>query len=239
MRAVLVAVAVVGIVFGAACGSSSTTSESSGEAKPYVDALIKAMTHSESDSGPPLTKSEARCLAPKVVDEVGVAAIKKAGATPSQFADADSMSDVKIEVDDDASSKLADDFTDCLDDPAFAASFSQAFGLDEVPNACGDFFDIETWAEPMVKAFIGPSDKSDKAFNDVMVSAPGACAEVMLLQGLSQAGDIKTAQIDCVASKLDDADAKVMWQARIASNAGTSTAPDAARRLQAAVDACA
>jgi hypothetical protein len=73
-------IAIVGLL--AACGSSGGAS-SSGQGKEYSDAIATQLR--KGDSGDVFSKSQANCLASKMVDVIGVDKLKSAGLTPSKI----------------------------------------------------------------------------------------------------------------------------------------------------------
>jgi hypothetical protein len=249
MKSMIAVVAVGCLLLGAACGGSSGGGNGDGNssaAKPYVDALIDDMTHPDDDAGEvALSEQEANCFAPKVIDVFGMDAIERSKATPAEFADAaddaKKLSELDIEVGDDAGDQVADAMTACLDDAFFAKLFAEQFGYDELPEACEDFFNTENWAPVAAASFVSDGDgDGDEAIGDLMAEAPGACAERLLLDSIAHGGDITAEQAACIGDALDDGDAAAIWQATIANGEDwTDDNAELAGRLQAAFASCA
>ncbi len=93
-----------------------------------------------------LGDDNAGCLAPRLVEIVGMDAIERSQATPEEFAKADSLSELDLTVDSRDEEEIVEAFNQCLDEDSLLPGFADSFGVEQVPEACNEFFSTETWA---------------------------------------------------------------------------------------------
>jgi hypothetical protein len=132
----LVSVTLVVCFTAAACGGGDN-----GNKGAYVDAIAKTM---EGDKDFPLEDKDARCLAGRMVDAIGVDTIEEAGVTPEEIeADDGSFDKVGANLSEEQASKLTDAIFDggCVNMGELFASSMAAGGLnltDEQAKCLGD-----------------------------------------------------------------------------------------------------
>jgi hypothetical protein len=223
------------VLFAVGCGSSGSESSSS-DAQPFVDALVDDMTTVDERGDFVLGDDDAGCLAPRLVEIVGMDAIERSQATPEEFAKADSLSELDLTVDSRDEEEIVEAFNQCLDEDSLLPGFADSFGVEQVPEACTAFFSTETWAPIFAATY---AHGSEAEITDLFADAPGACAERLMLSAAVAEGDLATAQADCTADRLDDDDAQEVWRAILAdSETWTTTNPELATVFQKAINSC-
>jgi hypothetical protein len=183
MRRILVVVA-VGLLLGA-CGDDddevtrATTAEDAGggDADAYVEAVVASWN--ETGEGPPLDAMQTTCVATGLVNVVGVDALTEAGISPDEFAAADDLASLSVELPDDATAVLGAALGECdvveaLEGVVIAA-FPDEFGVELPPDAATcltDDLDDQAVADGWAATFI---DGSDERLQRLVSSSLGAC----------------------------------------------------------------
>lgn len=92
-------------------GDSKDETSVSAEEQPYVDAMVKTMSTADED-GFKIEKEQATCIASRVVDAVGIDAIKKANVKPSDMSTDDGL--LKgVKLNDKQGNEVFDSFKKC------------------------------------------------------------------------------------------------------------------------------
>lgn len=180
---------------------STTEEDGGGESEEYVDAVAASLR--EDEEGPTLDEEQAACLATGMVDVIGVDALREAGISPQELADAESFTDLDVEVADDATERMTDTFVDCelveLLEGVMTDSFVEEFGADVTPDATAclaDGMDDQAVAEAFAAGFVEGSEEQIAA---LVGSSVGACPEVASLIILSEApGELSPEGEACV-----------------------------------------
>src|SRR4051794_18404861 len=95
----------------AACSSSSSNGSSSAEGEKYVAAMVAGFNKDKAkDPSNPLTADQAKCLSRKMVDELGVDGLKKAGVTTANLSGANGLDAMGKKLTKDQAAKVAEVF---------------------------------------------------------------------------------------------------------------------------------
>lgn len=199
--------------------------EFAAEREAYLEALVDDIESDEPFEG---FEEAAPCLAAALIDTVGVERLIDEDIAVEEFADADSLADFDIELDDDGIAQLSAAFDDCID--------LRQLMTNTAPEGFGclvDTIDMDALSRAIAEEFAtGESfDPSTLMFE----SATPACAEeAFLATGVSQ-GDITADDAECVAENLEDGVAL-----RVLQSVAETGSPDqdAAAALEAAFTAC-
>src|SRR5262245_50927728 len=196
MRRILVILA-AGLLLGACADegdeSLSTTGEDGGgESEEYVTAVAASLREDE-EEGLTLDEEQATCLATGLVDLIGGAALREAGITPQELADAEHFRTLDVEVPDDGTERMTVTLVDCeLVEPLeglMTDSFVEELDTDVRPDATAclaDAMDDQAVAEAFAAGYVEGSEEQIAA---LMGSSVGACPEVASLILLSEAPD--------------------------------------------------
>lgn len=112
------------VVVTAACSGSSA------DPRPtYVDAAASAFTSGK--GGPPLPEELAECVGEALVDLPGAEALRDAGVSGQELADAPDLASLDVELPDEPEARLADDFAACGLGPVMEELLLDA-ALDEI-----------------------------------------------------------------------------------------------------------
>jgi hypothetical protein len=215
-----------------ACGDD----DSSADAGPYIDATAVALTTDEGNEDFELSESEAECLAEGLVATVGVEELEAAGISPEEFAAAENMAALDVEVPADAEERVAEAVQECTDIRA-VMSAAIAAELGDEATCVVETVDESELAAAMAKGFV--SEDAEAAGveygENLMATAPPPCAEAVLLStGVGQ-GDITEADAECIAGVLDD---QVAANVIAASAAGEVPSAEDNAAIQTAFAAC-
>jgi hypothetical protein len=187
MRRILVVVA-AGLLLGA-CGDDddeatpATTAEDADggwDADAYVEAVVASWN--ETSEGLPLDERQTTCVATGLVNVVGLDALTEAGISPAEFAAADDLASLGVELPDDATAVLGDALVECdVVEPLeglVIAAFPDEFGVQLPPNAATcltDHLDDQAVADGWAATFV---DGSNERLQTLVVSSMGACPAV-------------------------------------------------------------
>ncbi|MGQ0617524.1 MAG: hypothetical protein ACT4PW_11130 [Acidimicrobiia bacterium] len=189
------------------------------QAAPYVEALAAFL---QEDSSPPnYTSTQAECFAEKAVDAVGVDTLERASVTPEAFAQADPLSELDLDVDDDELvGDLATAFKDCELLQGVAELFVSDGSVPAEARECvvGEVAGNDDLARAAAQGIVGTIDdaEAERAFARVLADALLACnvantsGDAGLLQGdlaacvAGQLG-IEPAELDALAAGMEDA----------------------------------
>lgn len=186
----------------AACGSDDDV-----DPAPYIQAQVDELL--EGEDGPPLQQDSAECLAEAVVEGVGADTLDDADVTPEAFAEAESLDDLSIDVDEDAlRSDLTERFGDCELGGTLAELFAGElpFELDEEGSTCvADALDDGTaLAEGLAASFV---DGDDSGFEGAFLSALADCPAIisdLISDSIESAGVTVDAEArQCIADEVD------------------------------------
>src|SRR6266508_2452137 len=182
MRKVLVVTLAGVLLVGAGCGGDDDDAKDDADATPYVDALAESM--SSSDQGLALEQQAASCFAEVIVDAVGVDKLKDADVSAKDLAKTGSLSELDVEIPDNAKDKISKGLKDCgaLDKLKEASLSGFTQGLPEDAVAClGDNLDDDTLADASAAAFVGgESDQMQDVIRTAVGRCPAVAAEVLM-----------------------------------------------------------
>jgi hypothetical protein len=205
------------------------------DAQPFVDAVVEDAMNPDEPTDIALPEDEARCLGERAVAIVGMDAIDESGATPEEFAEAEQLIDVDIELSDTQVDEFEAAFRTCISAATLEESFTAAFGSPG-SDACAGAFDSDAFYRSSALSLRADDEAAEQAIGDWFAEIPDACAELALLSGV---GESLAVDRDCLAEELDDA---VSHETLIASvehgNNWTTAEPELAATLEAAVTAC-
>jgi hypothetical protein len=205
------------------------------DAQPFVDAVVEDSMNPDEPTDIALPEDEARCLGERAVAIVGMDAIDESGATPEEFAEAEQLIDVDIELSDTQVDEFEAAFRTCISAGTLEESFTAAFGS-AGSDACAGAFDSDSFYRSSALSLRADDEAADEAIQDWFAEIPDACAELALLSGV---GESLAVDRDCLADELDDV---VSHEALVASvehgNNWTTVEPELAATLEAAVTAC-
>jgi hypothetical protein len=195
------------MVIGAGCGGDDDSDDaSSGDAKPYVEALADQMTATESAMS--LDKTTATCIATEVVDAIGVDNLKDADVSPKDLASSQSLGDLDIDIPDGAAKKVADGLGDCDAIDKFKDAIITGFAGDtgslpeEATQCLKDNVADSALAEATGALLIeGEQDQLVTVTREAVNSCPDAAAEILLL-GLG--GNLTAEDEACVRAFVED-----------------------------------
>ena len=186
MKRLLVVVA-AGLLLGA-CGDDddeatpATTADDAdggGDDDAYVEAVVASWNET---SELPLDERQTTCVARGLVDVVGVDALTEAGISPDEFAAADDLASLGVELPDDATAVLGAALGECdVVEPLegiVIAAFPDEFGIDLPPNAATcltDHLDDQAVVDGWAATFI---DDSNERLQTLVSSSMGACPAV-------------------------------------------------------------
>lgn len=228
MRRILVILA-AGLLLGACAdegdGSLSTTDEDEGgESEEYVTAVAASLR--EDEDGLTLDEGQATCLATGIVDLVGVDALRQAGITPQELADAEDFTHLDVEIPDDGTERMTDTLVDCelveLLEGVMTDSFVEALGTDATPDATAclaDGMDDQAVAEAFAAGFVEGSEEQIAA---LLGSSVVACPEVASQILLSEAPDDLSPEAEACVRDFVAANLELVSEA-FASGDGDST----------------
>jgi hypothetical protein len=187
MRRILVVVA-AGLLLGA-CGddddeatpaTTAKDADGGGDADAYVEAVVASWN--ETSEGLPLDERQTTCVATGLVNVVGLDALTEAGISPAEFAAADDLASLGVELPDDATAVLGDALVECdVVEPLeglVIAAFPDEFGVQLPPNAATcltDHLDDQAVADGWAATFV---DGSNERLQTLVVSSMGACPAV-------------------------------------------------------------
>jgi hypothetical protein len=186
MRRIVVIVA-AGLLLGA-CGDDddgatpATTAEAADHARD-ADVYVEAVASSWNETSElPLDERQTTCVARGLVDVVGVDALTEAGISPDEFAAADELASLGVELPGDATAVLGAALGECdvvetLEGIVIAA-FPDEFGVQLPPDAATcltDHLDDQAVADGWAATFI---DGSDERLQRLVSSSMGACPAV-------------------------------------------------------------
>jgi hypothetical protein len=207
MRQTMVIV-VAGLLLGACAESADNDAqEDDGEAEPYVEAMAASMM--EEEDGPPLDETQANCFATGIVELVGVDALREAGVSPDEFAEAESFEDLDVDLPDDASAVVADALVECelveSLEGAITDTFDDELGFALSPEAAAcltDRLDDQAVAEAFAATFI---DGSGEQIQSLLGSSVGACPDIASEILLSELPSGMTPEAEaCVRAFVED-----------------------------------
>jgi hypothetical protein len=232
LRAGLVGV----IVMLAACGGDDdggNDGAASEAERPYVDAIVEDVTQSEEFAATP---EEAGCFGLRIVRLFGAEELEDRGITPEEYAEAESLSDLDLDVPEDAADQVSAALTDCYDDLSGVVGEGLAAQVGADAQCLTENLDEAELADALAGRFIEENEDSGEALaRTVFADLSPACAEQLLIGAAVEDGSIPERAADCIARELDDAAALRILQA---STSGGTPEPEDATALQQASSAC-
>jgi hypothetical protein len=106
----------VTLVLLAACGDDAAMRDSDTErGEEYVDAAVSAIIDESGDDGTAGQRDGLRCMMARSVDAIGLDALDNAAVTPEEFAAAENLPAVGLEVSEDQARDAAGAFFECFD----------------------------------------------------------------------------------------------------------------------------
>ena len=234
MRRIVVIVA-AGLLLGA-CGdhddddeaTPATTAEDAdggGDADAYVEAVVASWNET---SELPLDERQTTCVATGLVDVVGVDALTEAGISPDEFAAADDLASLGVELPDDATADLGDALGECdvvetLEGMVIAA-FPDEFGVELRPDAATcltDHLDDRAVVDGWAATFI---DGSDERLQRLVSSSMGACPAVATAVLIATAPTEPTPEAEaCIGAFVQDNPELVMETLASGESPATAT----------------
>jgi hypothetical protein len=222
--------------------SADTTTPATGDdtelpedAQPYIDAVRDDTMNPEEAGDMALPEEEATCMAERAVAVVGMDAITESGATPQEFAEANQLSEIGIDLSDEQVEQFEHVLRDCLPAATLEDAFATALGVPD-SNACDGAFDSDSFFRSSALSLRASDDAADEAIAEFFDEIPDACAELALLGGV---GESLAVDRDCLADELDDS---VSHNALVASvehgNDWTTEEPELFATVEAAIEAC-
>jgi hypothetical protein len=114
-------------------GGDGASAEVSAEAQPYVDAMKVSMANSQDESDPfNLSEGQIDCMAPRMINAVGVDRLEEAGVTPEDIEnDTDSMDFSDLDLSEDDGNAIYDAFGAC--DINLRDVMMESFASEDVP----------------------------------------------------------------------------------------------------------
>lgn len=186
----------------AACGSDDDV-----DPAPYIQAQVDELL--EGEDGPPLQQDAAECLATAVVEGVGADTLDEAEVTPEEFAEAESLDDLELGVDEDALRRdLADRFGGCEIGGTLVEVFAGElpFELDDEGSACvADALDqSEALAEGLAASFVDDDSSGiQTAFLGSLADCPAIISD-LISDSIESAGVTVDAEArQCIADEVE------------------------------------
>jgi hypothetical protein len=233
LRPGLLGVIVVLAALLAACGGDDdggNDGAASDAERPYVDAIIEDVTEDEEFAA---TEQEAACFGLRIVRLFGADELEDRGITPEEYAEAESLSDLDLDVPEDAADQVSAALTDCYDDLSGVVGEGLAAQVGADAECLTENLDEAELADALAGRFIEENEDSGEALaRAVFADLSPACAEQLLIGGAVDDGSIPEGAADCIAGELDDGVALRILQVSIAG--GTPEPKDATAFRQAA-----
>lgn len=202
MRAVLALAAPVVFVL-AACGDD----DGGADPAPFVEALSEDIQSGEDDEFS-LDDEAADCVAAAIVDTVGADRLEEEGIEPDELADADSLDDLDVSIDDEAVEELGDALGDCDLEGSLIEGFvgSAGFELSSDATACLQDAVVEDLGSALASVFADEDDSAgvQALFVDAFGACPDATAEAFAA-GIEQelGGPLSEEALDCIAEQVE------------------------------------
>ncbi len=161
-------------------GSDNANGDSSGAAEleqSYVDAFVEDATSNEDFAA---TEDEAACFGQRLVQVFGAEELQGNGISPEEFAAAEAVSDLDVDVPEDAREQVESAITDCFDD--LRGTLARAFGAEAgVDAGClAENVDEQDLAAAVTDLFLAADEG---AMEEVLLSnVTPACAEGLLIE---------------------------------------------------------
>ena len=202
MRRAFIAAVALGFAV-AACGDDGEA-----DAQPYIDAVSADLQDPDDDDSPGLDEETAECLATALVDVVGADRLEEDDIDPDDLADAESLDDLDITLDDDAQEQLADGIVDCDVETAIVEAAIDEIGAD-VPSGTteclSDAIDDDAFSELMVASVVDGSDVGADTLLRAFADCPDALAELVAAGIEAELGaQLSSDAIECIASHIED-----------------------------------
>lgn len=183
-----------------ACSGDDSNGESGDQPPPagrdaYVTALEAELRGDASEL--PAGDQAPTCVAGALVDTVGIAHLEAEGISVEEFADADTLADLGVDIDSGAIDRLGERISGCIDFIQLLADTAPPGYECLVDSVDGDAMS-RAFAEDL--ALGGGFDPSLVMFE----TATPACAETVFLATGLASGDLDEAQAACLADNLDD-----------------------------------
>jgi hypothetical protein len=105
----------VALVLLAACGNDAARDSDTERGEEYVDAAVSAVLSATGENGTEDQREGLRCMMARSVDAIGLDALDAAQVTPEEFAGAENLPAVGLEVSEDQARAAAGAFFDCFD----------------------------------------------------------------------------------------------------------------------------
>jgi hypothetical protein len=231
----IVLLAVAGLAVSvAACSSGGGKVDAA--SRPYVDALARDMQQGENEVK--ATSKEAECFAPRPVAAVGGGdRLKRAGVSPKEFVEADSMQDLRgLTVPAGAVRGVERALADCLD---MKALMHKAFAASQGSACLVAHADAREFAHVAAVGLVDGSEAGNRASaafgRSVVRTADANCLESLVFGQAGQEGRISKTMADCMARALDDEIARRIVTAAMESR---EPAADDKSAVEGAATAC-
>ncbi len=160
----------------AACGDEKST-----DPQPWEDALSEEI---QSEDSIELASAAADCVAEATVAAVGVDELESGDVTPSELAAAESVADLKLELDEAKVEKdLAADLGTCQLGAPFADVLAGQEGFNLTPESSTCFAnaldDDPAFAAAFAKAFVAGEDEGQAEIETAVSAAIVACPQIV------------------------------------------------------------
>jgi hypothetical protein len=219
----------------AACGGDDDGgNDAPSEAeRPYVDAIVEDVIQDDEFAA---TRSEAACFGLRIVRLFGAEELEDRGITPEEYAEAESLSDLDLDVPEDAAERVSSALTECYEDVSGVVGEGLAAQIGADAECLTENLDEAALADALADRFIEETEETGQALaRAVFGDVSPACAERLLIGAAVEDGNITEAAADCIARELDEAAALRILQA---GAAGGTPDPEDATALQQASSAC-
>lgn len=143
----------------------------SADAEPYIEALMASLDD-EDEGGP--TEEQARCIAEKTIDTIGVDTLEEEGVTPEDVEDSDGPEDLGIDISEDQARDIAESFVDC--DVDFASLFAGPDGADELVDCIDENLDTDLIIDAFTQQFLGDEEAANETFQEAFAAVDSECS---------------------------------------------------------------
>ena len=184
-------------------GDGGSSSSTGGDAESYVKETAKTLREGEGPEG--IKEPGATCIATALVDVADASKLKDAEVTPQEFADADDLSSLDIEIADTAAADLSAQLTDCDMAQVFETGLVDAFTSDtdsELTSGAAtcltDALDDDEVVSALAEIFVdGDSPAFEQLFGPAFSECPDAMTEILVA---SAGPDLSPEAKDCLAT---------------------------------------
>ena len=186
-------------LFAAACGDDGPDREA------YVDALSAELQDPEDSSSPELDEDTADCTATALVGAIGTDDLND--IEPDDLADAESLDDLDISLENDAEDELRDDLADCDLEGVFVESMVAEIGLD-LPDEAADCLtgalDDDEFADVLTAALVDGSEEGAAVLFRTFADCPDVLAELFATGIEAELGaELSSEAVQCIADQIE------------------------------------